>query len=237
MAEESTTISQKLITGALLHFEQGVPIDDLDIRREHKERLARVQHVYWQWVRNPITLDPFAMFKQLVKGKGADIYSEWRMAQKDKFLFDFVVEHIAPPSRRMDEAKVRAAADKMMKIGMETDNVNALDKGSKRLMEVAQLDKPEDARADMSKVAFLPTVVVTDIREVDDTKENIDDEETKRIIAQYDAFVDEKHQAIDDKVAVMEARSAAMSMMEPEPPLKENVIVIKTEKEEDPCQE
>lgn len=237
MAEESTTISQKLMMGALMHFEQGVPISDLDLRREHKERLARVQHVYWQWVKNPITLDPFAMFKQLVKGKGADIYSEWRMAQKDKFLFDFVVEHIAPPSRRIDEAKVRAAADKMMKIGMETDNVNALDKGSKRLMEVAQLDKPEDARADMSKVAFLPTVVVTDIREVDDTKENIDDEETKRIIAQYDAFVDEKHQAIDDKVAVMEARSAAMSMMEPEPPRQKNVVVIKTEKEEEPCQE
>ena len=237
MAEESTTISQKLMMGALMHFEQGVPISDLDLRREHKERLARVQHVYWQWVKNPITLDPFAMFKQLVKGKGADIYSEWRMAQKDKFLFDFVVEHLAPPSRRMDEAKVRAAADKMMKIGMDTDNVNALDKGSKRLMEVAQLDKPEDARADMSKVAFLPTVVVTDIREVDDTKENIDDEETKRIIAQYDAFVDEKHQAIDDKVAVMEARSAAMSMMEPEPPRQKNVVVIKTEKEEESCQE
>ena len=237
MAEETTTISQKLMTGALMHFERGVPITDLDLRREHKERLARVQHVYWQWVKNPITLDPFAMFKQLVKGLGADIYSEWRMAQKDKFLFDFVVEHIAPPSRRMDEAKVRAAADKMMKIGMETDNVNALDKGSKRLMEVAQLDKPEDARTDMSKVAFLPTVVVTDIREVDDTKENIDDEETKRIIAQYDAFVDEKHQAIDDKVAAMEARSAAMSMMEPEPPRKENVNVIKTEKEEESCQE
>lgn len=237
MAEESVTISQKLMTGALLHFERGVPIADLDIRREHKERLARVQHVYWQWVKNPIVIDPFQLLRQLTKGKGADVYSEWRMAQKDKFLFDFVVEHIAPPSRRVDEAKVRAAADKMMQIGMATDNVNALDKGSKRLMEVAQLDKPEDARADMSKVAFLPTVVVTDIREVDETKENIDDEETKRIIAQYDAFVDEKHQAIDDKVAVMEARSAAMSMMEPEPPRKENAIVIKTEKEEESCQE
>ena len=33
----------------------------------------------------------------------------------------------------------------------------------------------------MSKVAFMPTVVVTDIRQVDDTKENYDDEETKRL--------------------------------------------------------
>ena len=224
------------MTGTLLHFEQGVPIDDLDIRREHKERLARVQHVYWQWMRNPM-LDSFALFRQLVKGKGADRMSEWRIAQRDKWLFDFVVEHVSQPSRRQDEMKVRWAAERMLQIGAETDNVQALDKGSKRLFEVAGLDKPEDTRADMSKVAFLPSVVVTDIREVDDTKENIDDEETKRIIAKYDAFVDEKHQAIDDKVAVMEARREAMSMMAPEPPLPKNVILNTTETEEQSCQE
>lgn len=224
------------MTGTLLHFEQGVPIDDIDIRREHKERLARVQHVYWQWMRNPM-LDAFALFRQLVKGKGADRMSEWRIAQRDKWLFDFVVEHVSQPSRRQDEMKVRWAAERMLQIGAETDNVQALDKGSKRLFEVAGLDKPEDNRADMSKVAFLPSVVVTDIREVDDTKENIDDEETKRIIAKYDAFVDEKHQAIDDKVAVMEARREAMSMMAPEPPLPKNVILNATETEEQSCQE
>ena len=210
MAEESTTISQKLMMGALMHFEQGVPISDLDIRREHKERLARVQHVYWQWVKNPITLDPFAMFKQLVKGKGADIYSEWRMAQKDKFLFDFVVEHIAPPSRRMDEAKVRAAADKMMKIGMETDNVNALDKGSKRLMEVAQLDKPEEERIDMSKMAFLPPVVTTSAKDADDTKQDVDDPEMKRIMSKYGGYVDEKELRIEKMVEAMVARGKSL---------------------------
>lgn len=211
MAEESTTISQKLMTGALLHFERGVPIADLDIRREHKDRLARVQHVYWQWVKNPITIDPFQLLRQLTKGLGADVYSEWRMAQKDKFLFDFVVEHIAPPSRRMDEAKVRAAADKMMKIGMETDNVNALDKGSKRLMEVAQLDKPEEERIDMNKMAFLPPIVTTSVKEVDDTKQDVDDTEMKRIMAKYGGYVDEKEVNIEKMVEVMAAKGKSLS--------------------------
>lgn len=209
MTEETTTISQKLMTGALMHFEQGVPISDLDMRREHKDRLARVQHVYWQWVKNPITLDPFAMFKQLVKGLGADVYSEWRMAQKDKFLFDFVVEHIAPPSRRMDEAKVRAAADKMMKIGMETDNVNALDKGSKRLMEVAQLDKPESQQADISKAMFIPPVVTTAASEIDPTKEDQTDEQARQIMSKYNAYVDNKRKSVDEKVEMMMARREA----------------------------
>ena len=211
MAEESVTISQKLMTGALLHFERGVPIADLDIRREHKDRLARVQHVYWQWVKNPIAIDPFQLLRQLTKGLGADVYSEWRMAQKDKFLFDFVVEHIAPPSRRIDEAKVRAAADKMMKIGMETDNVNALDKGSKRLMEVAQLDKPEEERIDMSKMAFLPPVVTTSAKDADDTKQDVDDPEMKRIMSKYGGYVDEKELRIEKLVEVMVARGKSLS--------------------------
>lgn len=205
-----TAIPQQLMTGALLHFEQGVPISDLDIRREHKDRLARVQHVYWQWVRNPM-LDVFPMFKQLVKGKGADVHTEWSMARKDKMLFDFVVEHVAPPSRRVDEMKVRAAADKMMKIGMETDNVNALDKGSKRLMEVAQLDKPEEERIDMSKMAFLPPVVTTSVKDADDTKEDVDDQEMKRIMSKYGGYVDEKEVRIEKMVEVMVARGKSLS--------------------------
>lgn len=193
------------MTGSLLHFESGVPIDDLDLRREHKERLTRVQHVYWQWVRNPF-LDVFALFKQLVKGHYADKQSEWRAAQKDKWLFDFVVEHVSPPSRRVDEARVRAAANHVMKIGMETDNGRDIVEGAKLLTKVARLDQPEDQRGDMSKVAFLPSVVVTDIREVDDTKEEVNDEQANRIIAKYGGFVDEKRKMVDEKVDVMMAK-------------------------------
>lgn len=202
------TNPQELITGTLLHFEKGVPICDTHMRREHKDRLTRVQHVYWQWVKNPF-LDVFPMFKQLVKGKGADVQSEWRMAQKDKILFDFVVDHVSPPSRRMDEMKVRAAADRMMRIGMETDNVNALDKGSKRLMEVAQLDKPESQQADISKAMFIPPVVTTVASEVDPTKEDQTDEQARLIMEKYNAYVDDKRKSVDDKVEVMLAKRGA----------------------------
>ena len=208
MAQESV-IPQKLMTAALLHFEQGVPICDCDIRTEQRERLARVSHVYMVWKQNPL-LDVFGLFKQMTKqGKYADVHSAWKAARQDKMLFDFVVEHVAPPSRREDEMKVRFAAEQAIRIGAETDNAQALVKGGKLLSEVAHLNQPEDQRADMSKVAFMPTVVVTDIRQVDDTKDNYDDEETKRIIAKYGAHVDEKHKAIEDKVALMEARSGA----------------------------
>ena len=226
-------MSQSLMSGALLHFQSGVPIKDLDMRREHKDRLARVAHVYWVWIKDPM-LDAYQMLRQLVKQTGSysDAAAVTVAAQKDKMLFDFVIDHIQSGSRRQDELKVRHAAEKMIRIGLETDNVMALDKGSKRLYEVAGLDKPEQEQADMNKVAFLPTVVVTDIREVDDTKENIDDEETKRIIAKYGAFVDDKHKAIDQKVAQMEARSRAAELMEPEPSAEKNVIPSITTEEE-----
>ena len=232
MARE-TGMSQSLMSGALLHFQNGVPIDDLDMRREHKDRLSRVVHVYWVWIKNPM-LDYYQLLRQLVKqsGKYAGVTEITHAAQKDKMLFEFVVDHLQSGSRRQDEIKVRHVAEKMIQIGLETDNVTALDKGSKRLYEVAGLDKPENEQVDMNKVAFLPTVVVTDIREVDDTKENIDDEETKRIIAKYGAFVDDKHKSIEQKVAQMEARSGAMKLMEPEPPIEKNVIPSITTEEE-----
>jgi len=44
---------------------------------------------------------------------------------------------------------------------------------------------------------------------VDDTKQNYDyeDEETKRIMAKYGAYIDEKRTMIEEKVATMEARA------------------------------
>lgn len=204
MARESI-IPQALMSGSLLHFESGVPIDDLDLRREHKQRLMRVQHVYWQWVRNPF-LDVFALFKQLIKGKYADKHSEWRAAQKDKWLFDFVVEHVAPTSRRADEIKVRTAAEQAIRIGMETDNVQALYKGGKLLYDVAGLAQPESEQADLSKAMFIPPVVTTVASEIDPTKEDQTDEQARLIMNKYNAYVDDKRKSVDDKVDVMMAK-------------------------------
>lgn len=196
------------MSGSLLHFESGVPIDDLDLRREHKQRLMRVQHVYWQWVRNPF-LDVFALFKQLIKGKYADKHSEWRAAQKDKWLFDFVVEHVAPTSRRADEIKVRTAAEQAIRIGMETDNVQALYKGGKLLYDVAGLAQPESEQADLSKAMFIPPVVTIVASEIDPTKEDQTDEQARLIMNKYNAYVDDKRKSVDDKVDVMMARRGA----------------------------
>ena len=203
-----TGMSQSLMSGALLHFQSGVPIKDLDMRREHKDRLARVAHVYWVWIKDPM-LDAYQMLRQLVKQTGSysDAAAVTVAAQKDKMLFDFVIDHIQSGSRRQDELKVRYAAERMITIGLETDNVTALDKGSKRLYEVAGLDKPENEQMDMAKTSFLPSVVVTNIKEVDETKADFDydDAETKRIMSKYGAYIDPTRKMIDDRVAQMMA--------------------------------
>jgi hypothetical protein len=207
MAQEST-IPQQLMTSALLHFENGVPIDDCDVRSENKDRLARVDHVFWQWKRNPF-LEPMALFRQLVKGKYANKSSAWVAAQKDKMLFDFVVEHVAPPSRREDEMKVRFAAERAIQIGAETDNAQALVKGGKLLSEVAHLNQPESDSADMSKAVFLPPVVTTSAKEIDSTKDDQTDEQARLIMNKYNAFVDEKRKSVDERVELMMARRNA----------------------------
>lgn len=203
----TSSLPQDLMINSLLHFENGVPIDDLALRQDQKRRLARVSHVYWQWIRNPFSVDYKALLRQLVKGHFADPPSETRAAQKDIMLFEYIRDTVSPMSRNEAKIKVQAAAEKMLNIGMETDNVMALDKGSRRLFEVAGLDKPENQQVDMDKIMFIPPVVVTDVSKIDETKENVDDAEMKRIMEKYGGAQDNKMKQVDDMVRTMEARS------------------------------
>jgi hypothetical protein len=210
MAQESQ-IPQQLMTAALLHFESGVPIADCDLQgRGHRDRLARVHHVYFQWIKNPY-LDVFELFKQMAKGTGSDRHSEWRMAQRDKMLFEFVRDHVALGNRRQDEAMVRAAAYQSIRIGMETDNVNALTKGGSLLKDVAHLDQPESEQADMSKAHFISPVVTTHASEVDSTKIDYDDQQSLDIMNEFNAYIDPKRQTVNDKVALLEAKGTTDS--------------------------
>ena len=197
-------LPQELMTGALLHFENGVPISDLNVRKENKERMARVDHVFWQWKKNPF-LDTRAMFHQMAKGHYADAPATSVAAAKDQALFEYVRDHVAPPSRREAEEMVRYAAKRAIKIGDETDNPTALVKGGQLLSGVAGLDKPESEQADMAKVLFTPPVITTSAHEVDDTKDDLTDQQSLDIMHKYNAHIDEKRQMIEQKVATMEA--------------------------------
>jgi hypothetical protein len=208
MAQPST-IPQQLMTAAMLHFESGVPINDCHLdKRGWRDRLARVSHVYWIWKKNPF-LDTFELFKQLVKNLSSDRHSAWHMAQKDQLLLDFVTQHVACDNRKVMEARVRASANHLMRMGMETDNAFALADGAKIAMKLDRLDQPESEQADMSKVMFLPPVVTTSAKEMDETKNDMDDAEMKRIMAKYNGYVDEKERDIEKMVETMEAKSGS----------------------------
>lgn len=205
----TSTLPSDLMTNSLLHFQNGVPIADLALRNDQKRRLARVSHVYWQWMQNPYTVDYKALLRQMVKGHFADAPAETRAAQRDILLFEFIKESVSPISRREAEVKAKVAIDKMLRIGMETDNVTALDKGTKHIITLAGLDKPEDHNQDMSKVMFLPPVVTTNVTDVDPSRENITDEQAMAIIKKYNAYVDPKRQAVDERVDTMLAQRNA----------------------------
>ena len=199
------------MTAALLHFESGVPIADCDCLPVLRERLARVSHVYWIWKQNPF-LETFELFKQLTKPICSDRHSAWHAAQKDQALFDFVVQHVAPTDRKVMEARVRASANHLMKMGMETDNAFAIADGAKIAMRLDRLDEPESEKADMSKVMFLPPVVTTQVTDVDPNKTPVTDEQAQAIINKYNAHQDSKRLAIEERVNTMMAKRDAETM-------------------------
>ena len=105
--------------------------------------------------------------------------------------------------------KVRFAAEQAIRIGAETDNAQALVKGGKLLAEVAHLNQPESEQQDFSKAVFLPPVVTTSAKDVDETKEDQTDEQARLIMSKYNAYVDEKRKNIDERVDVMMAKRNA----------------------------
>ena len=212
---QPSLIPQELMTAALLHFEHGVPISDVDVRRENRDRLARVDHVFWIWKKNPF-LDTFGLFKQINRGKYSTKSAWWVASNKDNELFKFVRDNVAPPSRREDEMKVRFAAEQAIRIGAETDNAQALVKGGKLLYEAAHLNQPETEQTDLSKALFLPPVITTSAKDVDPTKEDLDDEQARQIMSEYNAYVDDKRKVVDDRVEVMMAKRKSSEETEEE---------------------
>ena len=205
---QPSTIPQQLMTAALLHFTQGVPIDDCDCLPEQRKRLARVSHVYWIWKQNPF-LETLPMFKQLARKHYATQSNEIRAAKADQKLFEFVKDQCTPPDRKTQEERVRHAANHLMRMGMETDNGFNIEAGAKIAMKIDRLDQPESEQADMNRLSFLPPLVTTSAKEIDGTKEDVDDPEMKRIMDKYGGYVDEKETDISKMVETMEARSQA----------------------------
>lgn len=202
---QPSKIPQQLITAALLHFTQGVPIDDCDCEPAHKKQLARVDHVYWIWKRNPF-LETYPMFQQLLHGKYTTKSNENRVAKSDQLLFDFVKDQCSPPDRKTQEARVRFAANHLMKIGMETENTFAIEAGMKGAMKLDRLDQPESEQADMAKAHFISPIVTTTITDVDKTKIDYNDKQSLAIMQEFGAYIDPKRQMMEDKVALLEAK-------------------------------
>jgi hypothetical protein len=208
-------LSQELQQWSLLHFEKGVPICDIAIRKDAKDRLARVSHVYWQWKKNPF-LDTKEMFRAMAKGKYSGTGAECNACSMDQALFEFVRDHVAPPSRAEATAKVRAVADKLMQNGMQTDNGKDMAEGAKILMKLDRLDQPESEQAELSKAAFLQPVVVTQVSQIDESKEDQTDEQSKLIMEKYGAYIDDKRTMIEERVATMEAAAGAEEIVSEE---------------------
>lgn len=196
------------MTAALLHFTQGVPIDDCDCEPAQRNSLMRVDHVYWLWKRNP-WMDTYSLFQQLVRKQYSTKSNENRVAHSDQRLLEFVIDQVAPPSRKIQEERVRSAANHLMRMGMETDNAFAIADGAKIAMKLDRLDQPESEQADMTKVMFLPPIVTSQVTDVAPDKKPVTDEQTQSIINKYNAHQDGKRLAIEERVNAMLAKRDA----------------------------
>lgn len=79
-----------------LHYVHKVPIADLDLRREQKDNLQRVEYVYQMYLQNP-TEDFFPVFYEMAKGRYKDGFGKGactahHFARRDELVFRYALD-------------------------------------------------------------------------------------------------------------------------------------------------
>ena len=185
---------------AMSHMENGIPIQDLGLTEPNKKRLIRVFDLYYRWISNR-NLDPKAMLREL--WPDLDRYA----IHRDLKVFNFILEQCEESNRKMDELKVRGMIDDMARIGHAQGDWKPIEAAAKALTKVAGLDRPENPAEKLDRVAFLPTIFTTDIKDIDPDRERITAEQRKMLAAKYGGIIDEHGALIERRKAEMRAEA------------------------------
>lgn len=101
----------------------------------------------------------------------------------DLYVLNYLCDTLEVDTRSLDKAKVKAAADKLLKIGADTRNDRAIGKGIDTYM---RLYKDFNEKEDPSEQMPSTDINITgDVTVIDSSRANISDDERKRLERRY----------------------------------------------------
>lgn len=175
------------------YFEEGTDLADIKgVSSITLERMRICLDVYEHMEQDP-TLDVRAYLRHIYHRSISQIH-------RDEQVLDIVLSYLSTNQRKRSQFIVQKTAEKLIRAGDQSGDLRYSKDGAKMLMDMHQLDKPEQEKEDIQQTAKLPYLLVP-IEMLNPNAQTSTEEQTVALFDKYDATHDEMELLVRKKMS------------------------------------
>lgn len=187
------TLSTKFYEVLQTHLETGVPVHDLNLSEREQKRIVVCMDAY-KWLEE----HPFSDVTVFLRNKHGRTMSE---IKRDKETINYIVAQLEGDTKEMSRYRARKGIEKSMAASDAAGDYKTLIEGSKALIRLESLDKPESALEDLSKNVYAPPPVYTpDVSKINSDFTPITPEEKEKLFIKYNVKKDKTQEMVEAKM-------------------------------------
>lgn len=190
-------LSAKTLACVRSHIEDGVPLEDMKMTQDQRERVLVAKQVYERLRQDPM-LD---VMRCLRRTFGRSL----KQARGDMEVVSMLVDTLDGVDRTIAEFRARKVAEGIVRIGQQTGDWKPMKAGLDKLIQIDRLDKPEESAENIGERTFsLPPVFVR-VEAVDAKYQTVTEEQRAAIIRKYGGVEDENMALVKRKAVSIAA--------------------------------
>lgn len=186
-------VSTKFYEVLQTHLDTGVPVSDLDLCDRDKKRMLVCLDAY-KW----LDAHPFSDINVFLRNKHGRSIAELK---RDVEVVNYLIAQMNSDTKAMSRYRALKGIEKAMAASDAMGDYKNLIEGSKALIRLESLDKPESMLEDLSKsVHSLPPVYTPDVTKINSDLTPISAEQKEKLLRKYNAQKDKIQEMVEAKM-------------------------------------
>lgn len=186
-------VSTKFYEVLQTHLDTGVPVSDLDLCDRDKKRMLVCLDAY-KW----LDAHPFADVNVFLRNKHGRSIAELK---RDVEVVNYIIAQMNSDTKAMSRYRALKGIEKAMAASDAMGDYKNLIEGSKALIRLESLDKPESMLEDLSKSVYAPPPVYTpDVTKINSDLTPISAEQKEKLLRKYNAQKDKTQEMVEAKM-------------------------------------
>ena len=186
-------VSTKFYEVLQTHLDTGVPVGDLDLCDRDKRRMLVCLDAY-KW----LDAHPFSDINVFLRNKHGRSIAELK---RDVEVVNYLIAQMNSDTKAMSRYRALKGIEKAMAASDAMGDYKNLIEGSKALIKLESLDKPESMLEDLSKSVYAPPPVYTpDVTKINSDLTPISAEQKEKLLRKYNAQKDKTQEMVEAKM-------------------------------------